>query len=46
MDEAASIVERGRRSAANMCEAAAPHREAAVARMIELLLAPPSEKGK
>lgn len=44
--EADVIVEEGRRRAAALRETAGPSREAAVTAMVELLLAPPSEKGK
>lgn len=45
-DEAKAIVEEGRRRAAALRDTAAPAREVAVTAMVELLLAPPSEKGK
>ena len=44
--QARGVVDDGRQRAAALREAAEPHRETAVAAMVELLLAPPIEKGK
>jgi vacuolar-type H+-ATPase subunit H len=44
--QAAAILEDGRRRAAALRASAEPYKETAVAAMVELLLAPPTERGK